>query len=166
MGFHFKRRHMIDFIFPLALFLVFTLSALTLILLAAGIYQSSTESSAQQYTARTALAYISEKIHQNDESGSIYLGNIDECDALIIDQIYDAEIYHTYIYAYGYTYGNEQSLKELFIKDGAEASAADGRTILEIRDFSMEQLSDNLFQFECTDTKNNTISTIIGIRSK
>ena len=38
MGFRLKRRHIIDFLFPIALFFVFALSALTLILLAAGIY--------------------------------------------------------------------------------------------------------------------------------
>ena len=37
MGFRLKRRHIIDFLFPIALFFVFALSALTLILLAAGI---------------------------------------------------------------------------------------------------------------------------------
>ena len=69
MGFRLKRRHMIDFLFPVALFFVFALSALALILLSAGIYQSTTETSSLQYTARTALAYIGEKIHQNDENG-------------------------------------------------------------------------------------------------
>ena len=52
MGFRLKRRHMIDFIFPIALFFVFALSALTLILLSTQIYQSTTENSSLQYTAR------------------------------------------------------------------------------------------------------------------
>lgn len=160
MRFHLKRRHMIDFIFPIALFFVFALSALTLILLAARIYQSTTENSSLQYTARTGLAYISEKIHQADGDGSIYLGSFDGCDALVMEQTYGEDTYRTYIYAY------EQNLKELFIRDDVSAGAADGRTILEIRDFSMNQISDNLFQFDCTDTKNKTSSTVIGIRSR
>ena len=49
MGFRLKRRHIIDFLFPIALFFVFALSALTLILLAAGIYQSTTERSSLRY---------------------------------------------------------------------------------------------------------------------
>ena len=53
MGFRLKRRHMIDFIFPIALFFVFALSALTLILLSARIYQSTTENSSLQKKART-----------------------------------------------------------------------------------------------------------------
>lgn len=160
MGFHLKRRHMIDFIFPIALFFVFALSALTLILLAARIYQSTTESSSLQYTARTGLAYISEKIHQTDGDGSIYLDSFDGCDALVMEQTYGEDTYLTYIYACG------QNLKELFIRKGVAASADDGRTILEIKDFSMEQISDNLFQFNCTDMKNTASSTVIGVRSR
>lgn len=164
MGFHLKQKHMIDFLFPIALFFVFALSALTLVLFAARIYRSTTENSSLQYTSRTGLSYISEKIHQNDGNGTIALGSFDGCDALIMDQFYGEEVYHTYIYAYRHAYGQE--LKELFIKDGVAASAADGRTILEIQDFSIEQLSENLFQFDCTDAKNQASSTIVGIRSR
>ena len=160
MRFHTQRKHMIDFLFSVALFFVFALSALTLILLSARIYQSTTENSSLQYTARTGLAYISEKIHQTDGGGSIYLDNFDGCDALVMEQTYGEDTYLTYIYASG------QNLKELFIRKGVEATAEDGRTILEIRDFSMEQIADNLFRFNCTDRKNTASSTIIGVRSR
>ena len=160
MGFRLKRRHMIDFIFPIALFFVFALSALTLILLSTQIYQSTTENSSLQYTARTGLAYISEKIHQTDGDGRIYLDTCDGCDALVMEQTYGEDTYLTYIYASG------RNLKELFIRNGVEASAADGRTILEIRNFSMKQISENLFQFDCTDKRNKASSAIIGIRSR
>lgn len=160
MGFRLKRRHMIDFLFPIALFFVFALSALTLILLAARIYQSTTENSSLQYTSRTGLAYISEKVHQNDENGTVYLGSFDGCDALVLEQEYEEETYYTYIYI------SEQNLKELFIKEGAEADAEDGRTILEVQDFTTEQISDKLFRFECTDMKERTSSIVIGVRSR
>lgn len=159
MGFHLKRRHMIDFIFPIALFFVFALSALTLVLFAARIYRSTTENSSLQYTSRTGLSYISEKIHQND-GGAITLGSFDGCDALVMEQVFGEETYFTYIYAY------QQNLKELFVKEGVVASPADGKTILEIQDFSIRQLSENLFQFDCTDAKNQSGSTIVGVRSR
>ncbi len=160
MGFRLKRRHMIDLLFPIALFFVFALSALTLILLAAGIYQSTTANSSLQYTSRTGLAYISEKIHQNDEGGAVYLGHFDGLDAIILEQKQGDTLYHTYIYAY------DQDLKELLIKEGVMASAADGRTILEVQDFSIEQISDRLFRFSCTDQENRTSSAVIGLRSR
>ncbi|MEZ3435206.1 MAG: DUF4860 domain-containing protein [Lachnospiraceae bacterium] len=159
MRFRTKRRHMIDFLFPVALFFVFALSALTVLLLAARIYQSTTENSSLNYTSRTGLSYISEKIHQNDLGGQVTIGSLDGCEALIMEQTAGEDIYYTYIYA------DDKELKELFIKDGAPAKASSGRTILEIQNFSMEQIGDNLLRFSCTDKKNQTASTIVGIRS-
>lgn len=159
MRFQIKRKHMIDFLFPIALFFVFALSALTVILLAARIYQSTTENSSLNYTSRTCLSYISEKIHQNDLQGCVRVGTFDGCDALIMEQSREGETYYTYIYAYG----NE--LKELFTKKGVDASAVSGRTILEVQSFSIERLSDDLLKFSCTDNKNQEASAVISIKS-
>ena len=117
MRFRTQQNHMIDFLFPVALFFVFAVSAMTVILLATGIYRSTTEHSSLNYTARTSLAYICEKIHQNDAGGDVALGTFDGCDALILRQTRGEDTYQTYIYVY------ENELKELFIKDGVEAPA-------------------------------------------
>lgn len=159
MQFHTRRKHMIDFLFPVALFFVFALSALTVILIAARIYRSSTENSSLNYTSRTSLSYISEKIHQSDRNGAVTLGSFDGCDALIMEQTVGEDTYYTYIYA------DNKELKELFIKEGAAADASSGHKILDIQDFSMEQISDKLLKFSCTDRNNQTSSTVIGIRS-
>ena len=45
-----QKRHAIDFLFPVTVFFVFTISALTVILLAARIYQSTTDDSQRNYT--------------------------------------------------------------------------------------------------------------------
>ncbi len=159
MRFHNSRRHMIDFLFPVALFFVFALSAVTLILLAAGVYRSTTERSSLNYTSRTALSYISEKIHQSDADGSIYPGSFDGCDALIMEQSFGESTYVTYIYAH------DGAIKELFIRDGVDAKASDGQTILEVESFSIHPLSDDLLEFECTDQNMRHSSAIVGIRS-
>lgn len=160
MRFQLKRKHMIDFLFPVALFFVFALSALTTILLAARIYQNTTEHSALNYTSRTSLSYISEKLHQNDYEGSISIGSFDGCDAIVMEQKHENETYYTYIYAY------DQELKELFIKKDVTASASSGRTILEVEAFSIEQLSDHLLRISCSDQKGQQASTIISVKSK
>lgn len=155
-----KRRHMIDFLFPVTLFFVFALSALTVILIAAGIYRSTTESSARSFSSRTSLSYISEKLHQNDCANTVSIGSLDGCEALVIEQTYQDTIYRTYIYAY------EDSLRELFSRADMDAKASDGKVILEIRSFSLEQLSDQLLKFTCTDQNEQTASMIIGLKSK
>ena len=76
-----------------------------------------------------------------------------------MEQTYGENSYFTYIYAY------DGALKELFVRDGVEAKASDGQTILEIESFSIRPLSDNLLEFECTDQKMRRSSAIIGIRS-
>lgn len=119
MRFRVKQRHMIDFLFPVALFFVFSLSALTVILLATRIYKSTTENSSLNYTSRTSLSYISEKIHQHD-SGTISLGTFDGCDAIVLGQEIDGTVYYTYIYSY------RNELKEIFLKDGADTDASAG----------------------------------------
>lgn len=160
MRFRTQRKHMIDFLFSVALFFVFALSALIVILLAARIYQSTTENSSLNYTSRTSLSYISEKIHQNDLNGAVYLDNFDGYDALVMEQKLEDVTYYTYIYAYN------DELKELFTSGDSSIKASSGQTILNIRDFSMEQISDNLLRFSCTDQNNQKASALIGIRSR
>lgn len=160
MRFRIQQNHMIDFLFPVALFFVFAVSAMTVILLATGVYRSTTEHSSLNYTARTSLAYICEKIHQNDINGDVVLGTFDGCDALILKQPRREDTYQTYIYVY------ENELKELFIKDGVDAPAKSGKTILAVEDFSMETVKDGIFRFTCTDADGNRDSMIAGIRSR
>ncbi len=160
MPFRTKQKHIIDLLFPVALFFVFALCAITVILLAARIYQSTTESSALTYTSRTSLSYLTEKIHQNDCEGAVYLDELDGCQALVMAQSHDKERYYTYIYVYG------RELKELFVKEGVEVTASAGRTIMEVQDFSMEQLSEDLLKFSCVDRKNQEASAIVSIKSK
>lgn len=159
MRFRSQKNHMIDFLFPVALFLVFAISALTVILLATNIYQSTTEHSSRNYTAGTSLSYITEKIHQNDTNGNVSLGTFDGRDALILEQTYDETSYFTYIYADG----NE--LKELFVKEGVDVTAASGTAILEIKSLTMEPVNDHAFRFTCTDIQNQNASTIVSTRS-
>ena len=160
MRFRTQRKHMIDFLFSVALFFVFALSAVIVILLAARIYQSTTENSSLNYTSRTSLSDIGEKIHQNDLDGAVYLGSFDGYEALVMEQELKDVTYYTYIYAC------DNELKELFTSGDSGIKGSSGQTILEIQNFSMEQLSDNLFKFSCTDRNDQQASTIVGIRSK
>ena len=146
MRFRTRKNHMIDFLFPVALFFVFAVSALTVILLATNIYRSATEHSSLNYTAGTSLSYISEKIHQSDENGSVSLGTFDGLDALILEQEYDGASYFTYIYT------DEHELKELFVKEG-------------VKSFEMEAVSDHTFRFTCTDDAGQNAASVVTARS-
>ena len=119
-----ERKHVIDFLFPLALFFVLTASSVALVVLASGTYSRQVQDSEDSFASRTALSYVTEKIHQADEYGAVYAGTFDGQDAIVIRQTYSEQTYVTYLYEYdGY-------LRELFIQDGVDAKASEGRKIL------------------------------------
>ena len=159
MRFQTKKNHVIDLLFPIAVFFVFAVSALTVILLAANIYQSTTARSSENYTARTSLSYISEKIHQSDVEGGISIGTFDGRDSLILKQTYEGSLFCTYIYEDG------GYLKELFVKDGTDASAQSGKNIIAVKSFSMESQKNGLFHFTVTDSQDETASVTVRERS-
>lgn len=160
MKFQKKQKHMIDLIFPVSLFFVFALCALTVLLLSARIYQSITENSALNDTARTGLSYISEKVRQNDVNGNIEIGNLNGTAALVMEQNYEDSVYYTYIYSY------ENTLRELFVKEGAKADLSAGTKILDLERFSMEEIEENLFQFDCVTKDGKKDSILVSVKSK
>ena len=76
-----KKTGPIEFVFPILLFLIFTLSALFIILFAAQIYQKIVDDSSINYSANTAISYVSEKIRQGENEDGIEVGSFQDCDA-------------------------------------------------------------------------------------
>ena len=91
-----QKRHAIDFLFPVTVFFVFTISALTVILLAARIYQSTTDDSQRNYTSGTALSYLTEKLRQTDREDGIFLDELDGTQAVVLRQETADASYLTY----------------------------------------------------------------------
>lgn len=154
-----KTKHTIDLLFPIVLFVIFTLSAVVVILLATRIYESTTSSSSLNSVSRTALTYISEKIHANDHLTSIDIESFDGVDAIALHHVGEKEGYTTYIYFH------DGSLKELFIKDSVPPTTALGDSIAKLSEFSIKQLNSSLFLLSCVDQNGNTTSTVVGIHS-
>lgn len=159
MRFRNRSGHIIDFLFPLVLFFVLAVSALTVILFAANVYREVTETSSLNLSAWTALTYIREKVHQNDQGEEIFIGTFDGQEALILAQTVDGQRYCTYIYVY------ENELRELFAKEGAEVGVSAGTTILAVQDFSMEETRDGVFLFSCTDQNGQYCTATVTVRS-
>lgn len=154
-----EKKHVIDFLFPLAVFFVLAASSVAIVVLASGFYSRQVKASSDSYSGRTALAYVTEKMHQNDENGAIEDGTFDGENALVIRQRYDEKDYVTYLYAYdGY-------LRELFIQDGTEAKASDGRKILETKDFEAKEISDGIFHLYCENEDGKKTDTFVSVKS-
>lgn len=156
---HAYRKHRIDTVFPITLFFVMTLFAVMVITLAAGIYKNTTEKSHRNHQSRIALSYISEKIHQNEENCIISVDNFEGLDTLTLKQTYENTTYYTYIYFY------EGALRELFAREDVDVSLSDGKIILELYSFSMEEIADGLLYFSCVDSKDQTADSYVSIKN-
>lgn len=159
MKFMQKKTHMIDFIFPVVLLFIFAVSALVVTLFATNVYQGAVDNSTRNDTARTSLSYITEKIHAGDRDGNVELGSFDGCDAVIISDEINGEKYATYIYVY------DGQVKELYAKTNAGFKAENGTKILDVNEFSMEEINGDMLRFSCTDDKGKTATDLVGIRS-
>ena len=128
-----QKRHAIDFLFPVTVFFVFTISALTVILLAARIYQSTTDDSQRNYTSGTQAVVL-----RQETADASYL---------------------TYLYAW------DGHLRELYVKEGTTLSPSAGKSILPVKEFSVEETEDQVITFRCTDTSGETATAVYTIRS-
>lgn len=154
---NFSKSHRIDALFPITLFLVLTLFAFMVIVLASKIYENTTENSHRNHQARIALSYISEKIHQADDECSISVESFDSLDALTFYQTYKGVGYYTYIYYY------EGSLREIFSREGTSLSLSDGKAVLALQNFSMKKADENLLYFSCTDMEDQIADSYVSI---
>lgn len=138
-----EKPHIVDVLFVLALFVVFTLSALVLVILGANIYKQTISHMTDNYDARMACSYFAEKIRQNDLASSIELGELYDTESLVFSQEINGETYATYLYYHdGY-------LKELFMKKGSNIGDNPldaGNAIMKLDHLDMEFVSDNLLK--------------------
>lgn len=154
-----RNRHVIDLVFPIALFFVFAVSALSVLILAADLYASTTDQLSVNDENRTALSYIAEKMRQNDVSDGIRVTSIDGVDCLAMSAVYNEVPCTTYIYEY------EGMLKELFVNDGVTVSLKNGKDIMELSFLSIVQLNEHLYQFTALDSEGTESSLIVSERS-
>lgn len=133
-----KRGHM-EIIFPVVLFLVFTLTALFIILYAAKTYQNIVETSNHEYERTTSLAYLTRKIQASDNDGAIAIIGFQGQKALTLSQEIEGVNYVTLIYAYN---GN---LREVFCpEDSVNVISPDSGTILFPADEFIPSFNGNL----------------------
>lgn len=159
MDFKRRNKHMVDILFVIALFCVFAISALMLIMIGSNIYKKTVRNMDQNYNMRTSYAYITEKIRQFDTSNAISVGSIEGTDALVLTTIANDTAYYTYIYKYdGY-------LKELFVKADSVVTLKSGQNILPIIDFKLIAMNAHLYQFTLTLENNITYDLYVSTRA-
>ncbi len=156
-----RGRSKINDIFPILLFLVFTLSALSIVLMSVQIYLRILAESEGKYDTETASLYLTEKFRSHDKNGSIDVKQFKGHDAIFLTDNVKDEVYITCIYACnGY-------LRELYTKDTAldQCTEDSGTMILEMQDFIPRKLSDKLFELEFIYNKGEHLKVNLSLRS-
>lgn len=150
-------KHHIDILFLMLLFLIFTFSAVSVLLMAISSYKNVVNSSEKNSSARILSAYIREVIHQNDVYGSVTVDSLEGIDCIKIAQ---TEGYNLYIYAYdGY-------LMELNASDNSGATPEFGDKISKIKDMSIESKNEGrIIEIILSDDLGNSKKVDVSVKS-
>ncbi|SKB74399.1 protein of unknown function [Lachnospiraceae bacterium] len=157
-----KKRTRISDVFPVILFLVFTLSVLCFVVFSVKLYRKVVDQAESVLDTDIAARYMVEKFRSHDELGHIELTEFMGHEAVRLDKEVKNVPYVTYIYVYdGY-------LRELYTPE-SDLSLCDedsGTEILEISEMSAEKLSDNLIKFRFTGAENSTSEAVVSVKSE
>lgn len=137
-----NRGHVVDTLFVLALFILFAACAFSVIALGVDVYKSTVGNMNENYTQRTAVTYLTQKIRQNGGTASV--GTMGDAPALILTD--KAQGTTTTIYAY------QGQLLELFAKEGAALTPGAGQKILDVADFTPQLADPGLLRLTLTGT--------------
>jgi hypothetical protein len=149
----------VDILFIIALFCVFVITAFSVVNIGAQIYQSTINDMGENYTSRTALAYVSEKIRHSDGDCIFQLVDIDGTKALSMQQA--DEKYKTYIYFY------QGQLWEAYVKEDHIMSLGDGEAIIEVADFEILQDEQrNIYRIRVKDSTGIYREVLVHLRGR
>ena len=160
MHFDPAKNHKIVALLPLIVLIILTFCAVAVVLFAARIYGSTVEDTSQADDYRTAVSYISGRIHGFDSAGSVSVENLDGCEAIMLTHPDGNRTYATYIYCY------DGFLRELMVPYGTSASLSAGTEILAVNTLKIEELTPGLFRFSATDEAGNCTAAVVSLRSE
>ena len=157
MNFAKRNKSIVDFLFILALFGAFAITALFVVLFGARIYESTVNNMNSNYEKRTAMSYVTEKIRSHDYTDG---ANVDETGSILkLYQNTGDKKYVTYLFvADGY-------LKEFTADEDYDFDYKAGTKILAIKDFSVKKEIDSLYRFNITDTNGEKTEFFVTLYS-
>lgn len=155
-----NRTHVTDILFTLSLFCLFTTCAFLVVLTGIQVYRTTVSDMEDNYSSKTALSYVTEKIRQHDFAGGVSVVSLKGENALVLKDQADGETYLTYIYAY------EDYLWELSVKEGTPVSRDMGQKIIQVQDFSIEKKENGFFELSASHSRQNPLTILFHLRSE
>lgn len=143
-----RKNHVIDGAFALALFGVFALCAVMLVLLGARVY-SKVASGMSKMDAPMILSYVTEKLRSCGGSGNVSLGEDGE---LLLWEESSGENYATWIYQ------ADGCLMEALMPKGREPITGGGTEIAPVQDFSADWAEHGMLEITVKDADGSVLS--------
>lgn len=154
-----REKSVIDTIFVFMIFGILMLCALFVVLFGAKIYKKTAHDMDVNFNSRTALAYVTEKVHQHDKKDCVEVMINDGRPVLKLKQYVNGDEYCTYLY------DDEGYLKELTAKGDVGLIRGAGINIIKLNEFRAEKISDSLYRFYILDEYNNKTEFYVSIYS-
>lgn len=165
-----QKNHSITSLFSFLLLLTFCLFALLLVGMGSAVYLNGTEHLNENYTSRTAIAYVSEKVRQHDRSGDIFVTEVEEFPAIAFCETVEGAPFITYVYFY------DGVLCELFVRSDVTPLADMGSRLVELEEFTFAEVDGvdavlpadgaRLIEATAVSREGNRLSILIPIRSE
>ena len=84
------------------------------------------------YSARGTVAYLTEKVRQNDCEDGVSVEEVAGQPALVLSKAINGSVYETWSYLY------DGSLREVTVKQGAEVGPESGQPVMELNNLQLE----------------------------
>lgn len=152
-----KSKHYIDGLLTLLLFGVFAVSILSVLLTGADVYRRLTRRDQDSYNSRTCAQYMAVKARQASGAGAVTVAAFGGCDALVLSQEIEGEVYLTRVYCY------DGWLRELFSAREDRFSPEDGEKVLQLQGLELK-LEDGLLSVVMTQTNGSEATLFLSPR--
>lgn len=164
MNFSKRNRSIVDFLFILALFGAFAITGLLVVLFGSKVYQSTVSKMDANYSSRTALSYVTEKIRSHDYTNGADVSDIDITSlngnsVLLLKETVNDRDYVTYMYV------SDGMLKEFTTSSDYDFDYTEGTNIIAIKKFIVNRVNDSLYKIDLTDAYDNDTEIFVAIYS-
>ena len=147
-------------ILTLLAFALLIVSMLMVLLSGAGVVNRLTQRDKENYDRRTAVQYMSMRIHQSDSDGMLSVEPYSGGDALVITEEFNGAVFETRIYCYdGYLY-------ELFCREGYVPEPEFGEKILPADSLSVSDTGDCIEVRITAGGKEDTLRCMVRSRKE
>lgn len=165
MNFAKRDKSIVDFLFILALFCAFMVSALMIVLFGAKIYQKTVADMDANFASRTALSYVTEKIHSHDYTDGADVGDIDVASvnghsALTLMTDSATGSYITYLFV------KDGYLTEYTGSADSEFNYDQGTKVLPIKEFTVNKETKSLYSFHVVDGDGRVTDFFVSLYSE